>query len=143
MSARIVTQTHKFLISRYIVTCKTFVTCEICLDKSDLSVPSGKGDDTIITTLNEITAEQKQNVCSICLAVYIEGDDIAYNDCDKYCRHLFHRKCIENWLMKSLNCPCCRRQFINLEKCMGQRSNDIEKAETSTSSSVSLLPVAL
>lgn len=25
-----------------------------------------------------------------------------------YCKHLFHRKCIEKWLLKSNSCPNCR-----------------------------------
>lgn len=29
------------------------------------------------------------------------------------CNHLFHKKCVDNWLKKNQNCPMCRKTVEN------------------------------
>ena len=45
--------------------------------------------------------------CPICLEPYESG---------KYkrvlpCNHVFHKKCIDKWLKKKMECPVCRKKF--------------------------------
>jgi len=54
------------------------------------------------------------NECSICLCEYTIGSDIVWSS-NPQCDHVFHTKCIEQWLMKQRDgplCPCCRRDFV-------------------------------
>jgi Ring finger domain len=47
------------------------------------------------------------NTCTICLEDFRRGNVIAVLPCG----HLFHRRCIEGWLEKSLTCVNCRMEF--------------------------------
>jgi Ring finger domain len=52
--------------------------------------------------------------CSICLCEYTVGSDVVWSS-NPQCEHVFHKDCIEQWLMKQREgplCPCCRRDFV-------------------------------
>ena len=42
--------------------------------------------------------------CAICMET---GGKFAKLDCD----HKFHTNCIQTWLIQSLTCPCCRKNY--------------------------------
>lgn len=45
--------------------------------------------------------------CSICLEVFDEGSKV-----NKFkCGHIYHKKCIIEWLSKDDSCPNCRIQI--------------------------------
>lgn len=56
--------------------------------------------------------------CSICLAEYQHDDSIS-RSINPDCEHLFHKDCILDWLVASIEqqsspeCPICRREFLN------------------------------
>lgn len=54
--------------------------------------------------------------CSICLDKYSFGNFIISLPCG----HLFHKKCIYEWFMNSVNykCPVCRTSFYRFKKCI-------------------------
>ena len=52
--------------------------------------------------------------CAICMEKLEDGVDICSSH-DHNCRHVFHRECIFEWLLKSQECPCCRRDYLNFE----------------------------
>jgi hypothetical protein len=61
------------------------------------------------STLREVPIE-----CSICLCEYTVGSDVVWSS-NPQCEHVFHKNCIEQWLMKQREgplCPCCRRDFV-------------------------------
>jgi hypothetical protein len=33
---------------------------------------------------------------------------------NQQCPHQFHVKCIFDWLLKSQDCPCCRRDYLSI-----------------------------
>lgn len=41
--------------------------------------------------------------CCICMEEYVEGDRIRFLPC----MHYYHRKCIDEWLVRSFTCPTC------------------------------------
>ncbi len=43
-------------------------------------------------------------VCSICY------EDLTINENKRklLCKHVFHKKCIDKWFKKGINCPICR-----------------------------------
>ena len=54
--------------------------------------------------------------CAICLADYAVGDALSWSS-NPQCHHVFHRECIQNWLLRKCayptkSCPCCRQPFV-------------------------------
>ena len=41
----------------------------------------------------------------ICWSDYKEGEEIKF----LHCFHFFHKKCIDEWLMKNPSCPYCKK----------------------------------
>ena len=77
--------------------------------------------------------------CPICLTEYEEGDKICWSQSSQ-CTHMFHRKCIFEWLMKHNDCPLCRNDFLTLaedgfELSSPRRISSEEVASTSVGSS--------
>jgi hypothetical protein len=54
------------------------------------------------------------NCCSICLEELHRGDDHdAIIVQSKYCSHLHHKDCINDWMARGQNsCPCCREHLL-------------------------------
>lgn len=48
--------------------------------------------------------EDSQDECAICLDNYVLNEGVR----DLKCNHRFHKKCIDKWFKRSLNCPVCR-----------------------------------
>ena len=49
--------------------------------------------------------------CWICLEAFQVGEMVSWSstsDCD----HVFHPSCIETWLLRHDDCPCCRRLYL-------------------------------
>lgn len=62
---------------------------------------------------NELTTEDKRNLshdatCSICCDNYNETDHVKVLDC----AHLYHTRCITEWLKRNKKCPLCKKQAI-------------------------------
>lgn len=76
--------------------------CEKCMVKN--------GSEDIETKENPPDEED----CSICC------DNFKTSDCSILkCRHIFHKKCIENWFDYSSKCPLCRENNNNCQECNG------------------------
>ena len=61
--------------------------------------------------LNIMLLSGDNNECPICLEVFEDGQDLSQSQKRK-CHHMFHAECLELWLMKHDDCPCCRVIFI-------------------------------
>jgi len=70
---------------------------------------------------------ENQATCSICLNDYECGQEISSPKNGK-CQHTFHKECIVGWLLKHDDCPCCRRQYLDLEST---RSSELSKVQPS------------
>jgi len=46
---------------------------------------------------------KKNRECVICMIEFVVGDEIRYLPC----MHIYHRECIDDWLMRSFTCPSC------------------------------------
>lgn len=60
------------------------------------------------------SSEDANNGCAICLEEFAEGEDVCTSQNDE-CPHLFHCTCAFEWLLKSQECPCCRRDYLTIE----------------------------
>ena len=55
--------------------------------------------------LFEMIGDEK--ACSVCLQDYNESDEIVLTTCN----HMYHKRCINNWLEQNKSCPVCRHRF--------------------------------
>ena len=63
--------------------------------------------------------------CIICLQK-IQNDDNCRILC---CVHIFHSKCIENWLIKNANCPICKKTYETKNDFVFQIPNKLNEIE--------------
>jgi hypothetical protein len=52
--------------------------------------------------------------CPICLNDYKEGEILCWSQ-NSNCMHCFHRDCMEEWLLRHEECPCCRTNYLALD----------------------------
>ena len=70
------------------------------------SIKSFVKSNTKIISYKESINGQKE--CIICLEDFKQNENIRILQC----MHYFHKKCIDNWLIKSINCPECQYNII-------------------------------
>lgn len=70
-----------------------------------------------------------EDACSICLGEYDEGAEVRELP---ECRHLFHKGCVDRWLLtRSSFCPICRARAVDraVEPKIRNFSNDSGRGE--------------
>jgi len=68
--------------------------------------------------------------CSICLSDYSTGDVICWSH-NPNCPHIFHHCCIEDWLVRHNECPCCRSNYM-LPGCGTEEESEDTVTEASS-----------
>jgi len=62
--------------------------------------------------------------CTVCL----EEMKLGGSALELLCKHVFHRDCIEPWLLKQASCPLCRRNLVqtaeDADDGMGENDDD-------------------
>jgi hypothetical protein len=53
------------------------------------------------------------NECFICMEEFRVGEDVSWS----FCRHVYHRDCIQKWLLRKKGCPYCRRTMLLVDDC--------------------------
>ncbi|CAN8257789.1 unnamed protein product [Cochlearia groenlandica] len=63
-----------------------------------------------------IAVDSKAAECAICLADFVDGDEIRVLP---LCEHSFHVACIDKWLGSRSSCPSCRRNItpVRCKRC--------------------------
>lgn len=61
------------------------------------------------------------DTCSICLDEFSKGDEFYRTACS----HDFHSSCIASWMMKSSNCPMCRKHIQVVQDSNVNLSTDV------------------
>jgi hypothetical protein len=56
-------------------------------------------------------SDRGESICAICLNEYKEQEEICWSQ-NPDCEHCFHHKCIEIWLARHDECPCCRNSYL-------------------------------
>lgn len=54
-----------------------------------------------------VVDEKHDDNCTICMSP-IDRGDVVY---DILCKHVFHCRCLDEWMHRSRTCPMCRRKF--------------------------------
>ncbi len=52
------------------------------------------------------TADEVAQKCSICFDDFVEEDTVVSMPCSS--RHVFHERCVKEWLSRDDSCPLCR-----------------------------------
>ncbi|KAL3943239.1 MAG: hypothetical protein SGBAC_002684 [Bacillariaceae sp.] len=68
--------------------------------------------------------------CTICFNAYEAGDEICWSN-HPQCNHMFHKDCIEEWLLRHDECPCCRLNYMLpkegfCSECNNNESDEVE-----------------
>lgn len=57
---------------------------------------------------HSVDGEEQEEYCVLCLSGIEEGSEVR----DLKCRHLFHRGCLDRWLLLAATCPLCRCRLL-------------------------------
>ncbi|KAH7277319.1 hypothetical protein KP509_39G045300 [Ceratopteris richardii] len=62
--------------------------------------------------------------CHVCLQEFQKGQEVILLP---FCRHLFHRACLDPWLdQEHFTCPVCRTSLVPVEVRMRQQEREQE-----------------
>ncbi|XP_020182401.1 RING-H2 finger protein ATL78-like [Aegilops tauschii subsp. strangulata] len=78
--------------------------------------------------------EDIDDVCAICLSEFVDGEKVRVLP---LCRHGFHVRCVDAWLVSHGSCPTCRRPVI--EKGASGVVESQRPAETNTVITVAIV----
>ena len=59
-----------------------------------------------------IDNNDKIQECVICMVDLEVGDTVRYLPC----AHMFHKTCVDNWLMRNLTCPTCMEELTEVKE---------------------------
>ncbi|KAJ9185193.1 hypothetical protein P3X46_004851 [Hevea brasiliensis] len=75
---------------------------------------SGTPNSTVIEVpLGRYSKECNEEICSVCLCEFNEGEQIRELP---ECLHMFHVSCIDMWLNSHSNCPICRTITVSTQQ---------------------------
>lgn len=60
-------------------------------------------------------SEANGHECPICFDTF-QVDDIVSWSASPACRHIFHHRCLKEWLVKNKGCPFCRETFLPVDR---------------------------
>ena len=62
-----------------------------------------------LETIHQDLLSTSNIICSICLEDY---SDIDKKISKTKCKHIFHKKCLNNWIKENNTCPECRAKIL-------------------------------
>lgn len=95
---------------------KEYTTAIINLGDNDPQKKLIKSDFTFhLSPAKKIKNDSHSYECSICFQQFQKND--YYRELDG-CKHVFHKKCIDEWFFqsKSYSCPLCRKNPYSLQR---------------------------
>ncbi|GAB4854174.1 hypothetical protein Ancab_022759 [Ancistrocladus abbreviatus] len=83
-------------------------TYKFKLKKSKIGDSAGAGEFGVVAagTEKERVISGEDAVCCICLAKYVNNDELR----ELPCSHLFHKECVDKWLKINALCPLCKSE---------------------------------
>nr|XP_043885392.1 E3 ubiquitin-protein ligase RNF128-like [Solea senegalensis] len=74
-------------------------------------------------------------MCAVCIEAYKAGDVVTVLTCD----HIFHKACIEPWLLDRRTCPMCKCDIL---KALGVEEDTKDNISTNSPEDVTVITVA-
>ena len=71
-------------------------------------IPNLSQIDKKTISYEELLNNDEDNDCTICLEEFNNDEEIIKLKCN----HLFHSKCIDDWIKKNQSCPLCRLNLL-------------------------------
>jgi len=71
-------------------------------------IPNVSQIDKKMISYEELLKDNNDNNCTICLEEFNNDEEIIKLKCN----HLFHSKCIDDWIKKNQSCPLCRLNLL-------------------------------
>ncbi|CAN6200345.1 unnamed protein product [Urochloa humidicola] len=84
---------------------------QYCLPSAVVEKAGGELLPPVALYMRPREEEQCSVVCVFCLSAIEEGSEVR----ELSCRHLFHRSCLDRWLLLArplATCPLCRRRLL-------------------------------
>jgi Ring finger domain len=75
---------------------------------STADLPNGQPDS------EDATAHMERDQCVICLQSFEDGEMVV-EPVREDCHHVFHKACIQAWLIRHDDCPYCRRDLFHFD----------------------------
>ncbi|XP_069029595.1 E3 ubiquitin-protein ligase RNF128a [Embiotoca jacksoni] len=75
------------------------------------------------------------HMCAVCIESYKAGDVVTVLTCD----HIFHKACIEPWLLERRTCPMCKCDIL---KALGVEGDTKESMSSDSPAEVTVITVA-
>lgn len=86
-------------------------------------------------TRDDEEAASESHMCAVCIESYGTGDVVTVLTCD----HIFHKMCIEPWLLEKRTCPMCKCDIL---KALGVEDEPKESASAQTPPDAAIITVA-
>ena len=68
--------------------------------------------------------------CSICFLKFNKEEVVCQSN-DSACQHIYHKECMESWLLKHDQCPICRRPYLALPVDEDRQNTESQDGDTS------------
>ncbi|EOA22551.1 hypothetical protein CARUB_v10003211mg [Capsella rubella] len=112
-------------VLRYVLRCtRRFTTTEELVDNNANAAKGIKKRALKLIPVDSYSPELKMKAteCLICLGEFLEGETVRVMP---KCKHGFHVKCIDTWLLSHSSCPTCRQSLLQLQTpANGSRRDD-------------------
>lgn len=80
-------------------------------ERSDVSATANTGDEE----WGSASRDEKRE-CSVCMEYLKVGDIVSWSPhTQSACNHVFHHRCVKEWLVKNTCCPLCRETFLSMD----------------------------
>ena len=79
---------------------------------ADTSVASSDSDTDEERSVGSCIENDPLHSCSICFGKF-DKEELVCQSNDPDCPHIYHKECMEEWLMKNDQCPICRRPYLS------------------------------
>lgn len=95
--------------------------------------------DTTTTTATpaDDNDDEEKDCCVVCLDPYADGDELRQLPC----KHEFHVKCIDPWLISNYNCPLCKYDILEEDPPM-RLLDETEMTEIPEMTDMAALPAS-
>lgn len=68
-------------------------------------------------TMVSVDSVDPETCCAVCLKAFEKQKKRVFVKKLK-CGHVFHGSCIDKWLARAHNCPCCRHELVKSPCCV-------------------------